>query len=47
MAKKKKDDGEEEAEEEVARITPLDVDFGREDMNALVAKVNEIIEHIK
>lgn len=30
--------------ENEAAITPITVDFGREDLNALAAKVNEITE---
>ena len=38
---------EESLKEETPRITPFVLDLGREDLNRLVAKINEIIELIK
>lgn len=42
MARPKK----EEKAEEKTEITHLSLDFGREDLNNLARKVNEIIDHI-
>ena len=38
-------EGESEGEGEVAKITPLDVEFGREDLNQMRDKINELIRH--
>lgn len=51
MAKKKKE--EEGLQEYVVpeihekkKLTPLSVDFGREDLNNIGTKINEIIDHL-
>lgn len=43
---KKKDEDTVEAEEEDARISPLTIELGRDDLNELVAKINELVENI-
>ena len=37
---------EEELAEEETKISPLALDLGREDLNALVRKVNELVEKV-
>lgn len=48
MTTKKTDDGADEVVEEevvvVERVSKLDTNFYREDLNALAAKLNEVIE---
>ena len=51
MAKKKEEVLEEEVleeepAEEETKISPLALDLGREDLNALVRKVNELVEKV-
>ena len=49
MAKKKEEALEEvleEESEEETKISPLALDLGREDLNALVRKVNELVEKV-
>ena len=43
---KKKEVVEEVVEEVVVKVAPLELSFPREDLNVLVAKLNEVIAYI-
>ena len=46
MAKKEVEKEEVYVEEVVTKVEPLTGEFGREDLNALRDKINEIIKHL-